>query len=89
MALGLGPYINASIIFQLLTMVVPKLEELSKEGEYGRQIIGRYTRLLTVPLAAFQSFGMIAILRQQGITITTDVVSITGMVITMVAGTVF
>jgi preprotein translocase subunit SecY len=50
-ALGLGPYINASIIIQLLTMVFPKLEELSKEGEYGREVINQYTRLLTVPIA--------------------------------------
>src|SRR5438128_2354920 len=55
MALGLNPYINASIILQLLTMVFPKLEALSKEGEYGRQKINQYTRLLTVPLAALQS----------------------------------
>jgi len=52
MALGLNPYINASIILQLLTMVFPKLEALSKEGESGRQKINQYTRMLTVPLAA-------------------------------------
>src|SRR5512143_3567188 len=63
MALGLNPYINASIILQLLTMVFPKLEALSKEGESGRQIINQYTRLLTVPLAALQSIGMYALLR--------------------------
>src|SRR3990172_10882176 len=45
MALGLNPYINASIILQLLTLVFPKLEELSKEGEYGPQKINQYTRL--------------------------------------------
>src|SRR3990167_2184442 len=45
MALGLNPYINASIIFQLLTYVVPSLEELSKEGEYGQEKINQYTRL--------------------------------------------
>ena len=50
-ALGLNPYINASIILQLLTMVVPSLEALSKEGEYGREKINQYTRLLTIPLA--------------------------------------
>ncbi len=88
MALGLNPYINASIILQLLTMVVPKLEELSKEGEYGRQVINQYTRLLTVPLAMVQSLGMIAILRQQQITLNNDLISLVGMVITMVAGTI-
>ncbi len=89
MALGLNPYINASIILQLLTMVFPRLEELSKEGEYGRQIIGQYTRFLTVPLAVFQSLGMIAILKQQNVEITSDIVSVIGMIITMVTGTIF
>lgn len=64
MALGVGPYITASIILQLLTMLVPKLEELSKEGEYGQQKINQYTRLLTVPLALFQSYGLITLLRR-------------------------
>jgi preprotein translocase subunit SecY len=49
MALGLNPYINSSIIFQLLTMAIPKLEALQKEGEYGRKKINQYTRILTVP----------------------------------------
>src|SRR3989338_10814707 len=50
MALGLTPYINASIIIQLVTMVIPQLEELTKEGEAGRAKINQYTRFLTVPL---------------------------------------
>src|SRR3989304_2549421 len=49
MALGLGPYINASIVLQLLTMIFPKLEALSKEGEYGQEQINQYTRFLPVP----------------------------------------
>ena len=57
-AMGIVPYINASIIMQLLTVVVPQLEELSKEGESGRKQIQSYTRYLTVVLAAFQAFGM-------------------------------
>jgi len=57
-ALGIVPYINASIIMQLLTVVVPQLEELSKEGDSGRKQIARYTRYLTIVLAAFQAFGM-------------------------------
>ena len=89
MALGLNPYINASIILQLLTMVIPKLEELSKEGEYGRQIITQYTRLITIPLAIVQSLGMIAILRQQKIGISTDPLSIVGMIVVMTTGTIF
>src|SRR5437773_467971 len=67
MALGLNPYINASIILQLLTMVIPKLEEMSKEGEAGRRKINQYTRVLTVPLACLQAIGMYALLRSQGI----------------------
>lgn len=57
-ALGIVPYINASIIMQLLTVVVPQLEELSKEGDVGRKQIQAYTRYLSVFLAAFQAFGM-------------------------------
>jgi len=57
-AMGIIPFINASIIMQLLTVVIPHLEELSKEGEAGRKQIAKYTRYLTVVLAMFQSFGM-------------------------------
>lgn len=63
--LGVGPYITASIILQLLTMIVPSLEELSKEGEQGQQKINLYTRWLTVPLALLQSYGMIRLLTSQ------------------------
>jgi preprotein translocase subunit SecY len=57
-AMGIVPYINASIILQLLQVVIPQLEELAKEGEAGRKQIASYTRYLTVVLAAFQAFGM-------------------------------
>lgn len=66
-SLGLNPYINASIIIQLLTMIFPKLEEMQKEGEYGRQKINQYTRFLTIPLAIIQSIGMFILLKNQGI----------------------
>ena len=89
MALGLNPYINASIILQLLTMVFPKLEELSKEGEYGREKINQYTRFLTIPLAVFQSIGMIALLKNQNIIGQLSLLGIAGIVSTMVAGTLF
>lgn len=65
-ALGVAPYITASIIFQLLAMIIPAIEELSKEGEYGRAKINRYTRWLAVPLSVLQSIGVIALLRQGG-----------------------
>ncbi|HCM38017.1 MAG: Protein translocase subunit SecY [Candidatus Gottesmanbacteria bacterium GW2011_GWB1_43_11] len=87
MALGLNPYINASIILQLLTMVFPKLEELSKEGEYGRQKINQYTRLLTVPLCVLQSVGMYALLRNQKIISTFSPLALVAMIATMTAGT--
>ena len=67
MALGLNPYINASIIFQLLTAIVPKLEQLAKEGEYGRTKINQYTRLLTLPLTIIQSVGIYFLLKNQNI----------------------
>ena len=88
MALGLNPYINASIILQLLTMVFPKLEELSKEGEYGRQKINQYTRFLTVPLAVLQALGMYALLRNQEIIAVLSPLTLVAMVVTMTTGTI-
>lgn len=64
MLVGLGPYINASIIMQLLTKAIPQLENLNKEGEYGRKKINQYTRMLTFPLALVQSIGAIYLVRQ-------------------------
>ncbi|TSC54195.1 MAG: preprotein translocase subunit SecY [Microgenomates group bacterium LiPW_31] len=89
MALGLNPYINASIIFQLLTMVIPQLEALSKEGEFGREKINQYTRIVTVPLAALQAFGMYALLRNQQIIGSLNPLNLVGLVVTMTAGTIF
>lgn len=89
LALGLNPYINASIILQLLTIVFPKLEELQKEGEFGREKINQYTRFLTVPLAAVQSIGMYMLLRNQGIVSTLDPLSLVSIILTMTAGTLF
>jgi preprotein translocase subunit SecY len=65
MLVGLGPYINASIIMQLLTKAVPKFEALNKEGEFGRKKINQMTRMLTFPLAIVQSIGIIYLIRQQ------------------------
>lgn len=64
MIAGLGPYINASIIMQLLTKALPKLEALQKEGEYGQRKINQMTRMLTLPLAILQSIGAIYLVRQ-------------------------
>ncbi|MEX2007001.1 MAG: preprotein translocase subunit SecY [Candidatus Saccharimonadales bacterium] len=64
MLVGLGPYINASIIMQLLTKAIPKLEAMNKEGEFGRKKINQYTRMLTFPLAIVQSVGTVYLLKQ-------------------------
>src|ERR1700757_4424962 len=64
MIAGMGPYINASIIMQLLTKAIPQLEALHKEGEFGQKKINQYTRLLTFPLAIIQSIGSIYLIRQ-------------------------
>ena len=88
--LGLGPYITASIIMQLLTMIIPKLEQMYKEeGEIGRQRFTMWTRWLTVPLAALQTFGMITLLRSQGVLGTLSAFDMTVIVITASAGTIF
>ncbi|MBI2032092.1 MAG: preprotein translocase subunit SecY [Candidatus Levybacteria bacterium] len=87
MALGLNPYINASIIFNLGSLVFPKLEALSKEGEQGRQKINQWTRMLTVPLAAIQAVGMFALLRSQGIVSMGSPLEIVSFIATMTAGT--
>jgi preprotein translocase subunit SecY len=92
--MGVAPYINASIIMQLLGMIIPRLEALQKEGEHGQKIINKYTRLLTVPLAALQSFGMIKLLQSQsskGIPIIGNLspFQLVTIIITITGGTVF
>lgn len=89
LALGLNPYINASIIMQLLTMVFPKLEELSKEGEQGRQKINQYTRFITIPLAIIQSAGVFTLLKNQGLVEAVTPISILAIIAAMTAGTIF
>lgn len=64
--LGLSPYINASIIMQLCTVIFPKLEALSKEGQHGQQQINRYTRWLSLPLAFLQSYGFLLLINRTG-----------------------
>jgi len=66
-ALGLNPYINASIIMQLMQGVVPSLQALSREGEYGRNKITQYTRYLAVPMAMLQAYGFLALLNANGV----------------------
>lgn len=86
-ALGLNPYINASVMMQLLTLVSPQLAELSKEGEYGRAKINQYTRIITIPLAIVQALGMYGILRSQNIIGTLSPLTLVALVASMLAGT--
>lgn len=89
--LGVAPYITASIIFQLLTMVVPRFEELSKEGESGQQKINMYTRIAAVPLAMLQAFGTIKLLNQSQYNIMGDLTMFkyVSIMITITAGSIF
>ena len=85
--MGVGPYITATIIFQLLGMIFPKLEEMQKEGEAGRQKLNQYSRLITVPLAVIQAFSMLVLLRNQGIIPSWTIFDLTVMLISVTAGT--
>jgi len=86
-ALGLNPYINASVLFQLLTFVSPKIDKLSKEGEYGRAKIAQYTRIATIPLSLIQSFAVYAILQSQGLIGQLDILSLVTFVLSLITGT--
>ncbi|MEX2355758.1 MAG: preprotein translocase subunit SecY [Thermaerobacterales bacterium] len=88
-AMGVMPYINASIIMQLLTVVVPKFEEWSKEGDEGRKKLTQVTRYGTVILALIQAFGTAVFLSRQGAMFSPNIGSITLVAITLTAGTVF
>ncbi|MFG6139380.1 MULTISPECIES: preprotein translocase subunit SecY [Halomonas] len=88
-ALGIMPYISASIIMQLLTAVSPQLEQLKKEGEAGRRKISQYTRYGTVLLALVQATGMSVGLASQGIAYTADFSFYFTAVVTFVCGAVF
>ncbi len=88
--MGVAPYITASIVFQLLAMIIPKLEEMSQE-EAGQQKINMWTRWLTVPLAMMQAFGMITLIRKSPYNILGEVTALRmfAMIITITAGTIF
>ena len=87
MALGLNPYINASIILQLLSVIFPQLESLAKEGEYGRFKMNQYTRFLTVPLTIVQSVGIYVLLKNQKIITNISPLEFFSFIFTLVAGT--
>ncbi len=86
-ALGIGPYITSSIIMQLLTVAIPRLEQLNKEGEQGRKIINKYTRVLAVVLAFMQAIGQILSLKGAFVYQNAWVYFVAAL--SMVAGTIF
>ena len=86
-ALGLSPFITASVMLQLLGMVWPKLEEIMKEGESGRVKMNLYTRVISVPLAVVQGLGTYSILRSQGVLNELSIPVLTTMLLAMATGT--
>jgi preprotein translocase subunit SecY len=88
-ALSISPYITSSIIIQLLTIAIPKLEEIQKEGAEGRKKIGAYTRYLTVVLALIQSTAMAVGFGRQGLLVEYNFVNAAIVVLTFTAGTAF
>jgi len=88
-ALGVQPYITASIILQLLTIVIPKLEELAKEGPEGRKKIQEYTRYGTVALGIIQSIGVTSLAYNWGVLARTDAFTFITIVLTLTAGSTF
>src|SRR5438105_3321585 len=89
-AMGMNPYINATIIMQLMTVVSSRLKELSKEGEQGRKKITRYSRWLTVALGALQAYGLTVLFSssQVGILSNPSPGTIISIILTLTAGTI-
>lgn len=88
-AIGIMPYISASIVMQLAGEIIPSLKALKKEGEAGRKVITKYTRLGTVLLATMQSFGVAAFVLQQGIVVIPPVEFYISTITCLVGGTMF
>ncbi len=85
-AVGISPYITASIIIQLISMIYPKLKEMQKEGEAGKQKVNQYTRIISVPIGIVQSIGVLAILLPQGYLESTDITTLVLIITSLVAG---
>jgi len=88
-AMGVYPYITSTIILQLMQPVIPALQNLSQEGEAGRNKINRISHWLTVPLAGISGYGQMVLLQNAGILASTDVLSTVTMVISLITGTMF
>lgn len=86
--MGVSPYITSSVVFQLLTMVIPSLEQLQKEGQYGQQKINQYTRWATVPFAVIQAYATLLLLRNQGVLGQWTAIDLVTMLIVAAAGTI-
>ncbi|MDP3993292.1 MAG: preprotein translocase subunit SecY [bacterium] len=87
--MGVGPYITASIVVQLMTKVIPAWEEINKEGTSGREKLNQYTRYLTVPMALIQGYGMLVLLKSQNILTNITTEQILTMLLVIVATSVF
>ena len=81
LAVGINPYITASIVMQLGGMVVPKIKEMQKDGEAGREKLNQYTRYLSVPLAVGQSISVLALLRSQNLLESTSPLAFIAMIL--------
>ena len=88
-AMGVYPYITASIVMQLLVPVIPALRNLSQEGEAGRSRVNQFTHWLTVPLAALQGYAQLALMRSQGAVAQAEALPTVAIILSMTAGTVF
>jgi preprotein translocase subunit SecY len=87
-AMGMNPYINATIIMQLMTVVSLRLKEMSKEGEQGRKKITRYTRWLTVALAGLQAYGYTVLFTSQGVLTSPSAGTVISIIITLTSGSI-
>ena len=88
-AMGVYPYITATIVMTLMTPVIPKLQALSEEGEAGRNKINMITHWLTIPLAGLAAYGQLTLLRSQGAVAGSDALTTVAIILSMIAGTMF
>lgn len=88
-AMGVYPYITATIIMQLMTPVIPRLQTLAQEGESGRNRINLITHWMVVPLAGLAGYGQLTLLRNEGAVASADLLATSAMILAMIAGTVF
>ncbi len=88
-AMGVYPYITATIIMTLMTPVIPKLQALSQEGEAGRNRINLITHWLVIPLAGLAAFGQLALLQREGAVASTEALATIAIILSMIAGTMF